>query len=237
MDWVFYLGLILLILGALAFLGFKILPVKKNWNILFVIVGLLIVTGLGATLWGGLTGLAVSNPIGSSSGSHQFSYSVLATKGDATDILDSVNKVILVPETYNATAVSISTANARANFTIAITDSYADMRGVQVSCTTPVFYNQNVSVSDSTQYLIASKDSTGQADIRISGTDFAYSARSRSFLVGGEATAGQSVTVVITAPVDATAVGKLNQYNSQDITCNVAGETWALRVQKSSIIT
>lgn len=240
MDWLFYLGLVLLIVGALAFLGFKLLPVKKHWNIIFIIAGLLIVTGFGATLWSGIQSLAVASPddnTNTAPSANAYSYSVLATRGNANFLLDENARVITIPETVNTSATTVNYADAQtnvANFTIGITDPYADMRGVSVSCSTPVFYNQNVSVSDSTQYLIVDKDTAGLADIRIADSTGAYQRRSRTFLLGGQASSGQSITVVLTTGVDATAVSKLNQYNSQDITCNVAGQTWAVRVQKTS---
>ena len=92
MDWIFYLGLILLILGALAFLGMKILPVKKNVNIIFIVIGILIVTGLGASLWGGLTSLAVVHPTQTNTApnANAYSYSILA-KVNVAKLLQALN--------------------------------------------------------------------------------------------------------------------------------------------------
>lgn len=242
MDWVFYLGLLLLILGATAFLGIKIIPgIKKSWNIWFVIAGLLIVTGLGASLWGGLSSLAITGTDATTSNNapstNSYAYSVLAIKDNANFILDENAKVFTIPEVYNSTAVSVGYTTASANFTIGVLDPYQDMRGVTVSCTTPTFYNQNVTVADSTLYTIVTKDTSGLADIRIADSTGAYQRRTRTFLLGGQSTTGQSTTIRVLATVDATSVGKLNPSSNQDITCNVAGQNWILRVLRSSTIT
>lgn len=235
MDWVFYLGLILLIIGALALLGFKLLPIKKGWNIWLVVIGILIVTGIGASLWGGVKSLAVASPTPSNPDNNAYTYSVTALANTAGALMDENARVITIPTTYNTTTTGSTVTSASANFTIGVTDDYADMRSVAVTCSTPAFYQQNVSISDSTQYLIVAKDTAGLADIRVYDSANAYQRRTRSFLLGGESTAGQSVTTRITATIDGVALGKLNLYNSQDITCNVAGEQWVLRVQKTAV--
>ena len=228
------LGLAMLVVGVLAFLGIKLLPFKKNVMIVFVIAGLLIVSGIGATLWSGFAGTLSVAPTATHAGdASAYSYNVIATKASSSFLLDENAKVITIPATYNATSATVDLANTTAtvaNFTIGVADAYADMRGVNVACSTPTFYQQNTSVSDSTQYLIVAKDTAGLADIRISDGS-AYQRRARTYLLGGQASAGQSVTTQVQFGINAQALSKLNQYNSQDVTCNVAGQNWVLRVQ------
>lgn len=230
-DWVFYIGLAFLILGALAILGIaKIFKVSKAWNIVFVIVGILLVTGLGATLWGGLTTLAVEKaPTNNAPSVSAYSYQVTPVANVASELVDNALRTVTLPVNSTGSDKVIS-----ANFTIGITDAYADMRGVPVSCDTQAFYQQNVSVSDSTLYTIVTKDSAGKADIRIMSSDGSYLTRSRTFLLGGQSSTGQTVTVRIQASIDPTSAGKLNVLGNAPITCDIAGQNWVLNVQRTS---
>lgn len=224
-------GIALIAIGVLALLGIRFFPIKKNWAWVSAVVGLLIITGWGASLLSGAQGLAISEPqTNTAPDTSAYSYSVLATPNLATEILDAQNHIINDP--LNITTAQITTLDA--NFTIAIKDSYADMRGVPVSCNTNTFYQQNTSVSDSTQYLIVQKDTAGKPLIKIiQDTASTYVARDRTFLLGGQSTLGQSVNVRVLATLDATALSKVNAYNSIPVTCSIAGEQWTINVQRT----
>lgn len=223
------IGIALIVIGGLGLFGLKILPIKKNWNIVFAIFGVLLVTGLAASAWSGLTSLAVASPTAPTNpDNNAYSYSVTGAVGNiATQLLDAQNHVITNPVNTTSTVTTVD-----ANFTIAVTDAYADMRGVQVTCNTQPFLQQNVSVSDSTMYTIVTKDTSGLPLIKIQDSAGVFTPRDRTFLLGGQASEGQDVVVRVLATLDSTAIGKLNVYNSAPINCNVAGQQWTLNIQR-----
>jgi hypothetical protein len=236
MDIMQILGIALIAVGILAVVGIRLLPVKKTWAIVGAVIGVLIVTGGLASLLSGVgstVGLATTQPVKAVG---EYKYAILASSGSSGVQIDETTRTILFPEVVNHTTKTVDVASPEANFTISIADGTADMRGVKVECSTEKFYTQNVTKSDSTQYMVVSKATDGQADIRVADSTGAYTRRSRTFLLGGESTSGQSVTARVYFTVDATALDELNTYNSKPIVCNVAGDVWALNVQKSSVV-
>lgn len=224
------IGIALLVIGGLALLGFKLIPVRKTWVLPFVIIGLIIVTGLGATLWSSTANLLSVNPSDPSptlaNNPSQFSYSVTGENNIGTQVLDAQNHIIVAP----ANLTSPTTFDA--NFTIAIQDSFADERSVPVTCNTNSFFTQNVSASDSTSYTIVTKDTEGLPLIKIQDTSGVFTPRTRTFLLGGESSEGQDVKVRVLGTIDSTALGKVNVYNSIPISCQVAGQSWTINIQR-----
>ena len=238
-SWLMLIGIILIVIGGLGLTGImKFLPNKK-YDFVAVLLGVLMVSGIVASLVAGFGGLAIANGGNTADNSNTapntnaFTYSVLAVKGNSNYLLDENAKVITIPETFNSTATSVNYSTVTNNFTISIKDSYSDMRSVGISCTTTPFYNQNVTVSDSTLYTIVSKATDGTADIRIYTSALTdYQRASRTFLLGGQSSAGQSVTLQVSAVIDATAVSKLSTLGFADINCNVAGQAYTIAVEK-----
>ena len=244
MDTIMIVGIILLALAVLTFVGIRILPIKRKHALWIALIGVLIVTGLGATLWSGVSGLFTTAPIPATGGvivPATYSYNLLPVV-NSNYVLDETNKVILVPETYNSTAKTVNydpiAYSTGINVTISVADSSNDMRGVKVTCDTPKFYTENESKTDSNLYMVTSKDTQGLPDIRVYDTaDSSYTKRERTFLLGGEAGKGQTVTISLYADISPDGVAELDLYNSKDITCNIAGTDWKIRIQKSATTT
>lgn len=234
------IGLILLVLGILAVVfKIKLVPADANAHVWFIVIGILLTTGLGLTLWTGLVGLfsagggvPVPSGAGAGAGAVAYMYSSTVTV-PTTYTADEANHVITIPTESNATATNFDPI--RVNFTTVVADSSNDMRGVKISCSAQSFYTQNESKTDSNLYSVVQKGTDGKSDIRIYDTsDNTYTKRERTFLLGGESSKGQTISTQVYVDVSAEGLYEIDTYNSKDVTCNIGGTDWKIRINKAS---
>lgn len=213
------LFLILAILGAIRGLNMvpaKALPLKQSWGVVLLCVG---VVGL---LWqyGFLAGLIPQEP----TEPDVFTYNVVGTTTDETLSYDDADRIFTISVIENTTAETCLPDSVAFTLTLTRTDTIGGEDAIaKITSSVPGFLSQ-VDVNDTKTYYPVTKTGTKfNVEITPSGGSMVRGSTNVLITPAGS----KAVDFVVKLSDD---IGKLNQYNSKDITINVEGTVFRLKV-------
>lgn len=226
-NWLVILAYILAGLGVLQiFLKIKILPVPtKAMNLLMIVgAGLLLVNYVVPLL-------SVEDIVGDKVAA---TYEITPEYDSSITYTAGAN-LLQLTTTNNVTAGTTSPANIDGliNFTVARTD-ISDVSAVfAVKCDIPNFKSE-ADLTDVSSYNIVERDNALRPKIKICGQKActSYSYREKTYISGGETTAGQSIDLSVTFTYSTTGLTEMNNNTAKDVTCVIAGDTWSIRTTK-----